>query len=98
MAAHGARRLPDMAANLANVLAIEYLAAVQGCDFHAPLASSATIETIRATLRAVVPGLEDDRYMHADMRAALDLVRSDRLIEAMRRGCIPLPSITATES
>ena len=37
MAAHGARRLMAMAENLAGVIGIEYLAAVQGCDFHAPL-------------------------------------------------------------
>ena len=37
MAAHAARRLLPMAENLAQILAIELLAACQGCDFHAPL-------------------------------------------------------------
>jgi len=40
MAAHGARRLAPMLANAEAVLGIELLAAVQGCEFHAPLASS----------------------------------------------------------
>jgi histidine ammonia-lyase len=40
MAAHGARRLLDMAENATAVLGIELLAAAQGIDFHAPLASS----------------------------------------------------------
>ena len=35
MAAHGARRLAAMAENAANVVAIELIAAAQGCDFHA---------------------------------------------------------------
>jgi hypothetical protein len=35
MAAHGARRLMQMAENAANVIGIELLAAAQGCDFHA---------------------------------------------------------------
>ena len=52
MAAHGARRLMGMADNVAGVLAIEYLAAAQGCDFHAPLTSSAALEAARALLRA----------------------------------------------
>ena len=52
MAAHGARRLLPMAENLANVLGIEYLAAVQGCDFHAPLKSSTVLESARNLLRA----------------------------------------------
>src|SRR4029078_9234412 len=34
MAAHAAVRLADMAENAVNVVAIELLAAAQGCDFH----------------------------------------------------------------
>src|SRR6059058_2877934 len=55
MAAHGARRLLAMAGNAANVVAIELLAAAQGCDFHAPLSSSEPLESVRALLRARVP-------------------------------------------
>ena len=40
MSAHGARRLAAMAENAVNVIAIELIAAAQGCDFHAPLKSS----------------------------------------------------------
>jgi histidine ammonia-lyase len=36
MAAHGARRLLDMAGNLDAILGLELLAAVQGIEFHAP--------------------------------------------------------------
>ena len=52
MAAHGARRLAPMAENAFAVVGIELLAAAQGCDFHAPLASSAPLEAVRARLRA----------------------------------------------
>lgn len=79
MAAHGARRLLPMAENLAGVLAIEYLAAVQGCDFHAPLASSPALETARAALRADVPTLDDDRHFHPDIVAATRLVNAGTL-------------------
>ena len=48
MAAHAARRLLPMAENLTQILAIELLAACQGCDFHAPLASSAPLERVRS--------------------------------------------------
>ena len=47
MAAHGARRLMQMAENAANVIGIELLVAAQGCDFHAPLRSSAALEGAR---------------------------------------------------
>jgi len=76
MAAHGARRLMQMAENAANVIGIELLAAAQGCDFHAPLRSSAALETVRTTLRVLVPTLEEDRYFHPDMVLATKLVRS----------------------
>lgn len=79
MAGHGARRLMDMAANLANILGIEYLAAAQGCDFHAPLTSSEPLEAARALLRAQVPHLEDDRHFAPDMAAATALVTSGML-------------------
>ncbi|CAN5723720.1 histidine ammonia-lyase [soil metagenome] len=82
MAAHGARRLLEMAANAQAVVAIELLAAAQGVDFHAPLASSAALEAVRQRLRDDVPMLGDDRHFHPDMEAAIALVRSGAVIEA----------------
>ena len=79
MAAHGARRLMGMADNVAGVLAIEYLAAAQGCDFHAPLQSSETLESSRAMLRSTVPTLDEDRYFHPDIAQAQALVTSGDL-------------------
>ena len=76
MAAHAARRLLPMADNVAAVIGIELLAAAQGCDFHAPLASSAILERVRALVRAEVPHLDDDRYMAPDIARATALVRS----------------------
>ena len=85
MAAHGARRLALMVANAEAVVAIELLAAVQGCEFHAPLASSAALEAARAVLRAQVPPLGDDRHFHPDMQAAEGLIRSGALAETARQ-------------
>ncbi|TPG21112.1 histidine ammonia-lyase [Sphingomonas koreensis] len=95
MAAHGARRLPEMAANLASVLGIEYLAAAQGCDFHTPLTSSPALEAVRARLREDVPHLDDDRYMHPDMEATLAIVQSGALADLLHAADIPLPEIAA---
>jgi histidine ammonia-lyase len=76
MAAHGARRLLPMAENLTQILAIELLAACQGCDFHGDLTCSEAIERVRARLRAEVPHLDEDRFMAADIAKAAQLVRS----------------------
>jgi histidine ammonia-lyase len=91
MAAHGARRLLAMAENVVNVIGIEYLASAQGCDFHAPLVSSASLEAARALLRRQVPTLQDDRHFHPDMEAAAALVRDGALIHAVH--AIVLPSV-----
>jgi len=96
MAAHGARRLTVMVDNVAAILGIELLAAVQGCDFRAPLRSSAPLERVRARLRREVPRLEDDRYLHPDIRAATSLVHSGVLIE--EAGSELLPVIVARQA
>lgn len=92
MAAHGARRLMAMADNAANVVGIELLAAAQGCDFHAPLASSSVLEAARGLLRGQVPTLQDDRYFHPDMVTATGLVRSGALTA---RVTVALPGVDA---
>jgi histidine ammonia-lyase len=92
MACHGARRLLAMAANTANIVAIELLAAAQGCDFHAPLRSSAPLEHVRTLVRERVPRLEDDRYIAPEIAAAAGLVASGGLADAVRP--IPLPGCT----
>ncbi len=90
MSAHAARRLAGMAENAVHVVAIELLAAAQGCDFHLPMTSSVPLERVRSRLRERVPGLDHDRYLAPDIAAAADLVRDDAL--ALAAG-IELPSI-----
>jgi histidine ammonia-lyase len=89
MAAHGARRLLPMTDNGFAVIGIELLTAAQGCDFHLPLPSSAPLEAVRATLRAEVPSLADDRYFHPDIQAAIRLVRSGAVTDAAGAALLP---------
>lgn len=83
MAAHGARRLAAMAANVDAIIGIELLAGAQGCDFHEGLAASAPVEAARAALRAAVPMLQDDRHMAPDIETAISIVRSGALIASL---------------
>jgi histidine ammonia-lyase len=78
MAAHGARRLQVMTENLRAIIAIELLAAAQGCDFH-DLPSSPALEGVRAAIRKSVTHLEDDRYFAPDIEAAIALLQSNAL-------------------
>ena len=92
MAAHGARRLIGMIENATAVIGIELLASAQGCDFHAPLASSTVLEAVRKALRAEVPHLDEDRHFHPDMEKANALVRSGR-IASLAEG-VSLPGVS----
>ena len=89
MAAHGARRLLAMVENATAVIGIELLAAAQGCDFHAPLTSSPSLEAVRNLLRAKVPHLTDDRHFHPDIEAANALVRSGAVCDAAGGAGLP---------
>jgi histidine ammonia-lyase len=93
MAAHGARRLLPMVDNATAVVAIELLAAVQGCDFHDPLTSSESLEAVRRIVRADVSRLDDDRHFHPDIERAITLVRNGVVVEA---ASVELPAIADT--
>ncbi|MGH8320142.1 MAG: histidine ammonia-lyase [Steroidobacteraceae bacterium] len=84
MATHGARRLLEMAANAASVVAIELLAAAQGIEFHRPLTSSRPLETALRTLRRAVPRYDRDRFFAPDIEAATRLVRTGALKEFVK--------------
>lgn len=82
MAAHGARRLGRMNANLSVILGVEALCAAQGIGFRAPLVTSAPLQAAVGALRAVSPALTDDRYLAPDIEAATALVKNGAFAEA----------------
>ena len=96
MAAQGARRLQGMARNAADIVAIEWLAAAQAVDFHAPLKTSAPLERARVLLRGQVPHLENDRMIAPDIEAAAAMIRSAALAQAVGPDALPsLPDALA---
>lgn len=89
MAAHGARRLMDMNANLSVILGVELLTGAQGIELRAPLKTSAHLQSIVDTIRTRVPALTDDRYMAPDIEAAAALARSGDVVAAVGSGVFP---------
>ncbi|WP_298855392.1 histidine ammonia-lyase [uncultured Paracoccus sp.] len=83
MAAHGARRLKRMNANLSQILGIEAMCAAAGVEFRAPLATSAPLQAVIVTLRETVPPLAQDRYLAPDLVEAARLVREGALTAAV---------------
>ena len=69
MATHGARRLILMNANLARIVAIEMMAAVEGIDFRRPLKSSAILEEAHALVRKVAHPRPEDRGFSDEIEA-----------------------------
>ena len=79
MAAHAARRLSDMADNLAAILGIELLVAAQGIDLRLPHLTSPALAAVIVALREHVPPLRADRYMADDLAKARSLVEQGLL-------------------
>lgn len=74
MATFAARRLHDMLDNVANIIAIELLAAAQGIEFHHPKQSSAPLESAIQLIRDVSPAYEEDRALCGDIEQLAALI------------------------
>jgi histidine ammonia-lyase len=66
--------------NAESVLAVEYLCAVQGLDFHAPLLPGEPLQRAHRLLRDHVPHLDQDRVIYNDLEEATRLIREGRVV------------------
>ena len=82
MAAHGARRLQQMTANLNRILGIELLCAAQGIEFRRPLRTSPALESVMTKVRQIIPMLQDDRFMAPDLATAEILIATETITKA----------------
>ena len=83
MACHAARRLAEMNHNLAHIVAIELLIAVQGVEFRAPTKTSPRLIRVMRKIRSMVAPLEGDRYLADDIAAIKQLVMERSIIAAL---------------
>ena len=91
MAAHAARRLLDMNENLARILGIELICAVQGVEFRAPLSTSGRLCRVVDRVRAEITCLDDDRILAPDIERAAEMIRGG--IVAATAGAEILPQL-----
>jgi histidine ammonia-lyase len=88
MATHGARRLLTMAANAANIVALEFLAACQGIDLRAPLKTSPRLQAAHGALRLKVPFAPSDRLLAPDIEEAAATLRRAE-VQSQARSLLP---------
>lgn len=81
MAAHAARRLRKMNANLNVILGVEAICAAQGIDYRAPLATSPALQRVIARLRTEIPALGQDRHLAGDIETAARMVSDATLVQ-----------------
>jgi histidine ammonia-lyase len=67
--------------NLENILAIELMCGAQGIDFRAPLRPGRGVRTAHERVRDIVPKLENDRVLSADIAALMDAVSEQRFAD-----------------
>jgi histidine ammonia-lyase len=79
MATYAARRLGDMAENCRTIVAIEWMTAAQGLEFHLPLKTAPPLQAARNILRTMVLSFEQDRFMAPDIEKATKLIKTDAL-------------------
>lgn len=83
MATHASRKALEATGMVAQVLAVEALAAAQGLDLRSKeLKSSAALEAVRRAIRERSPHLGRDRFLAPDLARLTDLVVSGELVRA----------------
>ncbi len=90
MAAHGARRLIRMNANLGSILAVEWMCAAQGIAYRAPLQTSEPLRHAIALLRRHVAPLNEDRALAVDISQAAALIGEGQLVAATGHRGFPI--------
>ena len=69
MAPIAGRKAAQIARNAAGVVAVELIAAVEAVDLHAPLKTSAALQSVHGKVREITPRSTSDRYWADDMAA-----------------------------
>jgi len=85
-----ARKLRRALDGLTRVLAIEILTAARGLELRAPLAPAPATAAVLATVRERVAGPGPDRHLAPEIEAAVDLVASGAVLDAVEAVTGPL--------
>jgi len=76
MGANAATKCFRVVENLKKILAIELFNGTQALEFRRPLKSSEMLENIVTNYRKVVPMVEDDKYMHPEIKKSITFIEN----------------------
>jgi len=79
-----ARKAAEILRNVEHITAIELLCAAQGIDFRGPHKLGKGTKAAYLIIRKKVPILKEDRIMHKDIEAVVNLIQTQELVEAVR--------------
>jgi len=65
------------------VVAIEFICAAQGIDFHSPLKCGKGSGKAYEIIREHIPHLTGDRILYDDIQTSLDLLRENIILEGV---------------
>jgi histidine ammonia-lyase len=86
MGSISAQKALKVVRNMTSVLSVEYLCAVQGIDFLAPLQPGIGTAPAYRLLRTRVPHLEEDRVIYIDMEEARMLIEGGEVVRLAEEG------------
>lgn len=84
MGGFAARKALQVVRNVEKVIAIELLAACQAIEFLRPLKTTVPLEECYKVVRSVVRPWDKDRYMSPDINEATELLRTEKIWNAVR--------------
>ncbi len=90
MGVTAARKALAVCENVEAILAMEWMCGAQAREFHRELRAGRGVEAAYACLRRRVEPLGADRWMHADIQAAIELVQKGQLVAAVEGAVGPL--------
>jgi histidine ammonia-lyase len=86
MGVTAARKARAICENTEAVLALELLCAAQAHEFHRDLRAGVGAQAVYELVRSRVRALDADRYLHADIEAARELLTSGEVVRAVEAG------------
>ena len=96
MATNAARRLGEMADNLAGIVTIELLASCQGVYLRRPLRSSPVLEGAVEQVHGVAPAFDQDRFFAPSIEAVKSLVVGGHFRSMVPPDILPTGSVNST--